>query len=73
MTTAHSWIHPICNAIVSWQESGENPVVFCYLIVWGFFLGSPKLSSITARLEPACWNRSSTSSARSITRMGSGN
>jgi len=36
MIAANWWVHRICHAIVRWQESGENPVVFCYLIVWGF-------------------------------------
>jgi hypothetical protein len=60
MMAANRWVHPVCHAIVRWQESGENPVVFCYLIVWGFWvtLRSPKLANLTERLEPACWNPS---------------
>ena len=52
-----------------WQESGENPAIFCYLISWDAYaeLRSRLLAIIpdTARHESACWNQSFTSSARS--------
>ena len=36
--TAPAWfLHPSYHVIANWQESGENPVVFCYLIGLGIF------------------------------------
>lgn len=33
------WIAPVvAPAVVLWQESGENPALFCYLIGWGTYL-----------------------------------
>ena len=70
MMGSHWWVHPVCFAIASWQESGENPVVFCYLIVSGFFtsMRSPELTDTSApeRLRLACWTPSSTFSVPSI-------
>jgi len=48
MIAANWWVHPVCHAIVRWQESGENPVVFCYLIVWGFWV------TLRSTLPEAC-------------------
>jgi len=75
MITPNWILHPICHAIASWQESGENPVVFCYLMVWGYFvsLRSPKFAAATERLEPACWNHSSNYFTHSIVPMDSDN
>jgi hypothetical protein len=28
----------MASAMVQWQESGENPALFCYLIGWGTYL-----------------------------------
>lgn len=56
-----SWlVHPVYHAIASWQESGENPVLFCYLMMWGYFgsLRPAKSAAATERLESACWNHS---------------
>ena len=68
MMGSHWWVHPVCVAIASWQESGENPVVFCYLMLWGYFvsLRSPKFASATERLVPACSNHSANSCTHSI-------
>ena len=27
----------VSSAVAFWEESGENPAVFCYLIAWGIF------------------------------------
>ena len=73
---APNWlIHPVYQAIASWQESGENPVVFCYLMVWGNFvsLHSPKLAAALERLKPICLNHSVNSSIPSILPMDSDN
>ena len=71
-----SWlVHPIYHAIARWQESGENPVVFCYLMVWGFFVNvrSPKFAKAMERLEPACWNHSANCFTRSTVLRDSDN
>ena len=74
MMHAGWWVPPIYSAVATWQESGENPVIFCYLIVWGLFLSwrSPKLATLTERLGAAYWTRFSTFSTRFITPKGSG-
>ena len=49
-----------------WQESGENPAVFCYLIGWGTFARHFRdLAPIpgTVRRDAACSNPSFTFSA----------
>jgi len=65
------WLHPVCTAITHWQESGENPLVFCYLIIWGFVVSMrtprTKTAPSTERLKPACWIPSSTFSVHSTT------
>lgn len=71
---APSWlVHPVYHAIANWQESGENPVVFCYLMFWGYLLSlrSPNFTVATERLEPVCWNHSVNSSTLSTVRMDS--
>jgi hypothetical protein len=74
MMHSNWWVPSLYSAIAAWQESGENPVVFCYLIVWGLFLSwrSPKLTALIERPGAACWTRSSTFSTRFITPRGSG-
>jgi hypothetical protein len=61
------WVWPIlAPAMVMWQVSGENPLVFCYLISWGSITGlrsrasAPNSSSV--RHEVSCSNRSGTCS-----------
>lgn len=55
--------------VLLWQECGENPLVFCYRIVWGAFTTVRSCALVPVRLSPrvnpACLNRSFTSSARS--------
>jgi len=49
-----------------WQESGENPAVFCYLIGWGTFARHSRDQapiSDPVRQDAACSNRSFTFSA----------
>jgi len=71
MTTAN-WLLPvIAPAVVSWQESGENPLLFCYLIGWGTYtnLRSRAMAPnpTTARHEVSCSNHSGTFSTLSTT------
>jgi len=55
--------------VLLWQECGENPLVFCYRIVWGAFATVRSCALVPVRLSPrinpACLNQSFTSSARS--------
>jgi len=72
------WLFPtVSGAVARWQESGENPAIFCYLIVWGTctLLRSRILAPIPnfARHETVCSNRSFTFSARSTIPTGSEN
>ena len=71
MKNSNWWMHPVCSAITRWQESGENPIVFCYLIAWGFAANlrppEAKTSPVRERLKPACWIPSSTFSVCSTT------
>jgi hypothetical protein len=33
------WLLPIiAPSVARWQESGENPVIFCYLMSWGTYI-----------------------------------
>ena len=69
------WFLFVSTAVALWQESGENPAIFCYLIGWGTFatLRSRTLAPIpnSVRHETACWNPSATSFTHSMTPKGS--
>jgi len=71
------WYPVLSNTAVLWQESRENPLIFCYLIGWGAFvlLRSHTVVPIpnSARLETACSNPSFTFSTRSTIPTGSEN
>lgn len=73
----HVWLRAISSASVVWQESGENPFLFCYLIGWGIFTTvreqRPAPIPATERLETACWNPSATCCTRSTILTGSEN
>jgi hypothetical protein len=63
------WLNFMGGAVTAWQESGENPFLFCYLMGSGTFssLRSHQLTPIRVpvRNEPLCWNPSVTCSTRS--------
>ena len=65
------WMNFISTAVALWQESGENPALFCYLMGSGTFssLRSHRLIPIPvpARNESLCWNPSATCSTRFMT------
>jgi hypothetical protein len=66
MITFH-WLSPVVTpAVILWQESGENPALFCYLIGWGTYLNlrSRAIAPIPerVRLEVPCSNISDTCS-----------
>ncbi len=71
------WYLALLYAFVLWQESGENPAIFCYLICWGLFATlrsrdfAPTLNSV--RLETACSNPSFTFSTLFTIQTGSEN
>lgn len=70
MILTRCWVRVVSAAVAFWQESGENPAVFCYLIGWGTFAAfrSRTLAPIpiSVRHETACWNPSATSSTPSM-------
>lgn len=69
--------HLLARAVTLWEECGENPAIFCYLITWGTFatLRSRTLALIPnfARHQKACSILSSIFSTRSTPLAGSGN
>jgi hypothetical protein len=69
------WVPLVVAAVALWQESGENPAVFCYLIGWGTLatFRSRTLAPIpiSVRHESACWNPPVTSFTHSTTPKGS--
>jgi hypothetical protein len=65
------WIMPALGPVVAkWQESGENPALFCYLIAWGTYMSlrsrafAPIL--VPVRHEAPCSNSSSICSIPSM-------
>lgn len=62
------WYTLLSHSAVLWQESGENLMLFCYLIGWGTFsmMRSGEVAPIpnTARHETDCSNPSFTSFTR---------
>jgi hypothetical protein len=66
------WLLPfIAPAVIAWQESGENPALFCYRIGWGTYINlrsrafAPNPS--IERHEVSCSNHSGTCSTLSMT------
>lgn len=35
MKAPSNWLFLLSTAVGAWQESGENPAIFCYLMMWG--------------------------------------
>jgi hypothetical protein len=62
------WLNFISNAVAFWQESGENPALFCYLMGSGTFSGLRSHQLIPIRVpvrnESLCWKPSVTCSTR---------
>jgi hypothetical protein len=63
------WLNFVSSAVSAWQESGENPALFCYLMGSGAFSGLRAHQLIPIRVpvrnESLCWNPSATCSIRS--------
>ncbi len=57
-------------AVARWQESGENPALFCYLIGWGTFMSLRSRAfapiPVSVRHKTPCSNSSSIYSTRSM-------
>jgi hypothetical protein len=68
------WLLLLTTVFVAWEDSAENPVVFCYRISWGLYLNlrfrALAVTPISTRNEDACWNRSGTCSTLSTTSKG---
>lgn len=62
------WLNFIGTAVSAWQESGENPALFCYLMGWGAFsnVRGGVLAPIAVRIRnnSECLTPSSTSFTR---------
>lgn len=56
------WMPLLTTAAITWQEAAENPVVFCYRMGWGVYLGWRAQEAPTAdmRTEEVCSNPSFT-------------
>lgn len=51
-TASLLWL-TLCTAyVLLWQECGENPLVFCYRIVWGAFTTVRSRALVPVRLSP---------------------
>jgi len=75
MTRSASWLLFVTTVFVTWEDSAENPAVFCYRMSWGIYvnLRSGALSPIfiSARHRAACWNTFATSFTPCTTPKGS--
>jgi hypothetical protein len=64
------WLNFVGTAVSAWQESGENPALFCYLMGSGTFFSLRSHALIPIRVsvrnESLCWNPSATCSTRFI-------
>jgi hypothetical protein len=64
--TSFMWLTGLTAYVVLWQECGENPVVFCYRIVWDTLKTVPYRSLVpvyvSPRINSACSRTYGTSS-----------
>jgi hypothetical protein len=68
------WMNLISTAVALWQESGENPALFCYLMGWDAF-SQARASAlvpipVAVRNNSECLTPSSTSFTRCSTPRG---
>jgi hypothetical protein len=56
--TSLMWLTGLTAYVLLWQECGENPVVFCYRIMWNAMTTvrdrAPVPVRISPRTNPAC-------------------
>jgi hypothetical protein len=68
------WLNFIGTAVAVWQESGENPFLFCYLMGWDAFstdrAGALSPIAVQTRNNSECLTPSSTSFTRCSTQKG---
>jgi hypothetical protein len=68
------WLNFVTTVVASWQESGENPAVFCYLMGWDAFsnvrAGALVPIAVPIRNNSECLTLSSTSFTRYSTPKG---
>jgi hypothetical protein len=59
------WLNFVSTAVAAWQESGENPFLFCYLMGWDAFstvrAGALIPVAVQIRDNSECFKPSSTS------------
>jgi hypothetical protein len=59
------WLNFAGTAVATWQESGENPALFCYLMGWDAFsnvrAGALDPIAVPTRNNSECLTQSSTS------------
>lgn len=74
---SRNWLFILTTSIAAWQESGENPAIFCYLMMWGAAAVLRErmrtLIPAIARLQAACSKPSGTFFIRSTVPTGSDN
>jgi hypothetical protein len=62
------WLNFVSTAVSAWQESGENPALFCYRMGWDAFLniraGAMVPIAVPIRKNLECLTPSSTSFTR---------
>lgn len=72
MTRMGSWLALVGSLLLLWQECNENPVVFCYRMVWSLLAGqkvaTPK--SHGSNDEAACSSHSNNYFTLSMTSKG---
>ena len=68
------WLNFVSTAVAAWQESGENPFLFCYLMGWDAFstarAGALVPVAVQIRNNSECLTPSSTSFTRYSTPKG---
>ncbi len=68
------WLNFVSTAVSAWQESGENPALFCYLMGWDAFwnirAGALVPIAVPIRNNSECLTRSTTSFTRCSIQKG---
>lgn len=68
------WLNFMSGAVTAWQESGENPLLFCYLMGWDALsrvrAGALVPIPVSVRNNSECLTPSSSSFTRFLTLKG---
>ena len=74
MTYSGWWLNFVSSSVAAWQESGENPFLFCYLMGWDAIAnvraGALVPAAVQTRTNAECLTPSSTSFTRYSTPKG---